>query len=117
MPQPSNQGVELVSCKDLERILEITDGLGLHRDWVVVPIDAIPEGRETLQPDGKIILHAPVRARFEGWLQGLSSRLLDLGMGAVPRQSENDPKVSLTGPCQIQARGTRNYLGSLGILH
>jgi hypothetical protein len=116
MPEPSFQGTQLLSEEDLQRILKITDALQLHRDWVVVPIDTVPEGRELQQPDGKIILHAPVRERFEAWLAALRSRLMELDLGAVPRPTVRDPKLPLTGPFQAQARGTRNYLGSRGVL-
>jgi len=117
MPVRSYQGMQLLTVGDIARILEVTDALQLHRDWVVIPIDAAPEGREVQQPDGKIIIHAPVKERFEDWLKRLQERLMTLDLGAVPRPSVNDPKLPLTGPFEIKARGTRSYLGSIGILH
>lgn len=117
MPGPSFQGMQLLSQEDVERILKITDALQLHRDWVVVPVDAVPEAREFQLPDGKIVLHAPTKEHFEAWLSGLRGRLQELDLGAVPRPTELDPKQSLTGPSLIQARGTRGYLGSRGVLH
>ncbi len=116
MPEASFQGMELVSAEDADRILKVTDALQLHRDWVIIPIDAVAEGREFQQPDGKLILHAPVRARFEAWLAGLRGRLEQLNLGAIPRAQEADPKLPLTGPHEIRPQGTRNYLGPLGVL-
>jgi len=116
MPDRSFQGMELLSAVDLERILQVTDALQLHRDWVVVPIDAVVEGHEIQQPDGKIIIHAARRDSFEVWLKGLRTRLQELHLGAVPRPTQNDPKESLTGPHEFRAQGTRTYLGALGIL-
>lgn len=116
MPERSNQGMELLSSDDLDRILAVTDSLKLHRDWLVIPIDTVPEGRETQQPDGKLILHAPGKERFDGWLAGLTQRLSMLDLGAIPRPTENDPKLPLTGPHEFRARGTRTYLGRGGTL-
>ena len=116
MPDTSFQGMQLLSSADLDRILSVTDALELHRDWIVVPIDASPEGRETQQPDGKLILHAPDRAGFEAWLRGLRGRLEGLELGRIPRREENDPKFPLTGPGELPPTGTRRYLGDLGIV-
>ena len=116
MPDNSFQGMQLLSSEDLDRILAVADDLHLHRDWVVVPIDAVSGGREIQQPDGKIIIHAPTRPGFDAWLNGLRGRLLELELGRVPRREENDPKFPLTGPGEIRPTGTRGYLGAKGIL-
>jgi len=117
MPKRSFQGMDILTTEDVERIMAVTDSLGLHRDWVVVPLDTLAEGREVQQPDGKIILHAPGRDRFESWLLGLRDRLPGLDLGRVPRPDERDPKAGLTGPFVFKAMGTRRYLGSRGIVN
>jgi len=117
MPEHSFQGMEVLTSEDVERINAVTDSLKLHRDWVVVPIDTLAEGREVQQPDGKIILHAPGRDRFDAWLLGLRDRLRLLNLGMIPRPTERDPKANLTGPFEFKAMGTRRYLGSRGILN
>jgi len=117
MPEHSFQGMEILTSEDVARITAVTDSLGLHRDWVVVPIDTIAEGLEFQQPDGKIVLHAPGKDRFEAWLLGLRGRLQGLNLGMVPRPDERDPKAGLTGPFGFKAIGTRRYLGSLGVLN
>ena len=116
MPSASYQGMQLLSPEDISAILKVTDALQLHRDWVIIPIDARPEGHEYQQPDGKLIIHAPVRERFESWLKELRGRLQLLDLGRVPRASVDDPNLGSTGPHEIQALGTRNYLGPLGIV-
>ncbi|MBV8881115.1 MAG: hypothetical protein JO332_14210 [Planctomycetaceae bacterium] len=108
--------MQLLTGEDLGRIYAVTDALQLHRDWLVVPVDVRPEGREYQQPDGKIILHAPVREQFEDWLKDLRRRLQLLDLGRVPRPYVNDPHLTSTGPHDYQPRGTRNYLGPLGIV-
>jgi len=116
MPSSSYQGMQLLSTEDISRILEVTDVLELHRDWVIVPIDAKPEGHEYQQPDGKIIIHAPVRGEFERWLKDLRRRLQLLDLGRVPRAYIEDPNLGSTGPHEPGPRGTRSYLGPLGIV-
>ena len=116
MPSTSNQGMQLLTTEDMSRILRITDALQLHRDWVIVPIDAKPEGHEVQQPDGKIIIHAPGRALFEEWLKNLRRRLQVLDLGRVPRPYIQDPNLGSTGPHLFRPMGTRNYLGPLGIV-
>lgn len=116
MPASSFQGMQLLSTDDLLRIQAVTDGLQLHRDWIIVPIDAQAEGREYQQPDGKVIIHAPVRGKFEEWIRDLRRRLQTLDLGRVPRGYVNDPNLGSTGPYVYKPMGTRNYLGPLGML-
>ena len=108
--------MELLAAEQVERIYRITDELDLHRDWVVVPLNAAEEGLETLQPDGKLLLRAPRTDRFELWLWSLPERLKQLDLGRIPRREVRDPKWPLTGPGEFHAWGTRRYLGDRGIL-
>jgi len=116
MPSASYQGMELLTREDVRAILKVTDGLQLHRDWIIIPIDAKPEGHEYQQPDGKLILHAPVREHFEGWVKDLRRRLQILDLDRVPRATIDDPNLGSTGPHLPKPTGTRNYLGPLGIV-
>ena len=108
--------MELLTAAQVERIYQVTDRLSLHRDWVVVPLNAAEEGAELMQPDGKILLRPPGGEKFEPWLAELPDRLLHLQLGRAARRGENDPKWPLTGPGEIHATGTRRYLGDQGIL-
>lgn len=109
-----HNGMDILSADQVERIYRITDRLDLHRDWVVVPINAAEEASELLQPDGKLLLRPPGSADFDDWLAELPERLLRLELGRTPRRGENDPKWPLTGPGEIRAIGTRRYLGDRG---
>jgi hypothetical protein len=115
-PGRSHNEMELFRADEVERIYRVTDALDLHRDWVVVPLNAAGEGMEVVQPDGKILIRAPGGPKFEPWLAGLCGRLEQLDLGRTPRRSENDPKFTLTGPGEPRAVGTRPYAGPLGIL-
>jgi hypothetical protein len=106
--------MELLTAEQIERIYRVTDELDLHRDWVVVPINAADDGLEMMHPDGKLLLRPPGGAAFERWLEELPDRLERLGR--VPRKEEQDPQRTLTGPGEFRAWGTRRYLGERGIL-
>jgi hypothetical protein len=108
--------MELLTADQVERIYRVTDLLDLHRDWVVVPLNAAREGLEMLHPDGKLLLRPPAGAAFERWLAELPDRLERLELGRIPRREELDPKRPLTGPGEVHAWGTRRYLGDRGIL-
>lgn len=108
--------MDILSSDQVERIYQVTDRLDLHRDWVIVPLNAAEEGSELMQPDGKILLRPPGGAKFEPWLSELPSRLMRLELGRTPRREENDPKWPLTGPGEIRAIGTRRYLGDRAVV-
>jgi hypothetical protein len=88
----------------------VTDGLELHRDWVVVPLNAAEEGLELVMPDGKVLIRAPGGTAFEPWLKDLPRRLAALDLRATPRRTEDDPKRMLTGPWGPRFQGTLRYL-------
>lgn len=101
--------MELLNDVQVERIYRVTDDLRLHRDWVVVPLDAAAEPVETVMVDGKLLIHAPAGAGFDAWLDGLRERLEALELHRVPRSHERDPKWPLTGPGEIRFEGTSHY--------
>ncbi len=103
-------GEELLTADQVERVYRITDGLDLHRDWVVVPLKAAEEGLERVMVDAKVLIRAPRAIRFEPWLAGLKARLEALDLSAVPRRGEDDPKFPLTGPGAPRLHGTLRYL-------
>ncbi len=102
--------VEVLTASQVERVYALTDEIGLHRDWVVVPLNAAEEGRELLMPDGKLLVRPPGGDRFDGWFAGLRERLLGLELSRVPRRHEDDPKRGLTSAGEPKLAGTRRYL-------
>src|SRR6185503_7297463 len=82
--------MEVLSAEQVERIYRVTDLLGLHRDWVVVPLTAADAGLEMLHPDGKLLIRPPKGLAFDRWLAGLRERLERLDLGRVARREEND---------------------------
>lgn len=102
--------MDVLSADQIERVYRVTDALRLHRDWVVVPMDAVARPVELVMPDGKLLLHAPGGKGFELWMDGLRERLETLDLGRVARSHERDPKWPLTGPGSPRFEGTMRYL-------
>lgn len=102
--------MELLTAEQVERIYRTADRLRLHRDWVVVPLNAADEAKEIVLPDGKVLIRAPAGGLFDGWIQGLEARLLDLNLTQTARSHVNDPKAFLTGTQGPRLKGTRRYL-------
>lgn len=103
--------MKVLKDDQVDRIYGVTDRMNLHRDWVVVPLNAAVEGREVMMPDGKLLIRGPSEAdRFEPWIAGLEDRLQDLDLRRVPPCDEDDPKRDLTGPGSPEFRGTLRYL-------
>jgi hypothetical protein len=66
--------LEMVSQREMDRIFEVTDRLGIHRESIVVPLAARRPGRVRRRPDGKIELTADADD-FDGWLSRLEAEL------------------------------------------
>ena len=67
----------MVTQREMERIFEVTDRLGIHREAVVVPLAARTPGRVRRRPDGKLELVADARD-FDGWVARLEADLRPL---------------------------------------
>jgi hypothetical protein len=102
--------MEVLSAEDIERVFRVTDKLQIHRDWVILPVDCAPEGKERVMPDGNLLLHAPGRGSFEAWLAELPGRLRDLDLSRTRRADEEDPKQMLSSHWAPRWYGTRRYL-------
>ena len=67
----------MVTQREMERIFEVTDRLGIHRESVVVPLGARKGGRVRRRPDGKLELVADAED-FDGWIARLEAELRGL---------------------------------------
>lgn len=70
--------VEVVGAREINRILEITDRLGIHREAVVIPLAPRHPGRVRRRPDGKVEIVVESEGDFEAWAAGLEAELLKL---------------------------------------
>ena len=67
--------LEAVTIREIQRIFEVTDRMGLHRESVVIPLAPRHPGRVRRMPGGKIEIVVDGEADFEGWLSGLEAEI------------------------------------------
>jgi hypothetical protein len=71
--------------KEIFRILEVTDALGLHREAIVIPLWTRGAGGFRMR-GGKLEITAPEGdPAFEPWLAGLADALKAFGISDVRR--------------------------------
>jgi hypothetical protein len=67
--------VEVVTLREIERIFEVTDGMGIHREALVIPLAPRHPGRVRKRPDGKFEIVVESEGDFEAWVAGLEAEL------------------------------------------
>jgi hypothetical protein len=70
--------LEAVTLREINRIFEITDRLGIHRESLVIPLGPRHPGRVRRMPNGKIEIVVESEGAFEEWLAGLEALLTPL---------------------------------------
>jgi hypothetical protein len=63
--------LEVVSFKHISRILEVTDVLGLSREWVEIPLSPQSPGAVRRLSNGKLEITVDAEQPFEDWLGSL----------------------------------------------
>ena len=67
--------LEVVSFKQIGRILEITDSLGLNREWVEIPLSPESPGVVRRLTNGKLEIIVDADQPFEDWLGSLPNHI------------------------------------------
>jgi hypothetical protein len=67
--------LEAVTLREINRIFEITDRLGIHREQLVIPLGPRHPGRVRRMPNGKLEIVVEKDGEFEAWLAGLESEI------------------------------------------
>ena len=67
--------LEVVSFKQIGRILEITDSLGLNREWVEIPLSPERPGVVRRLTNGKLEIIVDADQPFEDWLGSLPQHI------------------------------------------
>jgi hypothetical protein len=63
--------LEAVGMREIEKIFAVTDGLGIHREMLVIPLGPATPGRVRKTPGGKIEITVDATTPFDEWLDGL----------------------------------------------
>lgn len=67
--------LEAVTLREIQRIFEITDRLGIHREQLVIPLGPRHPGRVRRLPSGKIEIVVEKDGDFEAWLEALEEEI------------------------------------------
>ena len=67
--------MDVVSFPQISRILEVTDSLGLNREWVEIPLAAERPGLVRRLPNGKLEIIVDAGQPFEEWLATLPAQI------------------------------------------
>jgi hypothetical protein len=70
--------LEAVSFTHISRILEVTDRLGMNREWVEIPLSPERPGQLRRLANGKLEIVVDADQPFEEWLQSLEQRIQSL---------------------------------------
>ncbi len=63
--------LEVVTMKEIDAIFAVTDGLGIHREALVIPLGPATPGRVRRLPSGKLEIVVEASRPLEEWLREL----------------------------------------------
>ena len=63
--------LQMVSFQHISRILEVTDALGLNREWVEIPLSPETPGAVRRLQNGKLEIVVDAEQPFDQWLSAL----------------------------------------------
>lgn len=64
-----------VSFQQISRILDLTDQLGLNREWVEIPLSPERPGLVRRLSNGKLEIVVDADQPFDQWLSGLAEQI------------------------------------------
>jgi hypothetical protein len=67
--------MDTVTFAQISRILELTDSLGLNREWVEIPLSPARPGLVKRLTNGKLEIIVDADRPFEEWLQLLPAEI------------------------------------------
>ena len=67
--------MDVVTFAQINRILELTDSLGLNREWVEIPLSPARPGLVNRLTNGKLEIIVDADRPFEEWLGSLPAQI------------------------------------------
>jgi len=67
--------LQAVSFQQISRILEVTDELGLNREWVEIPLSPEITGKVRRLANGKLEIIVDAEQPFDRWLDALPAQI------------------------------------------
>lgn len=79
--------MDVVTSDQMNRILEVTDSMSIHREGIIVPLG--PEGSGSVRLVGnKVEVTVPAEDDFDDWVAGLRDRIAGLDLSNVKMSEE-----------------------------
>jgi hypothetical protein len=73
--------LDAVTMREITRIFEVTDRMGIHRESVVIPLAPRHPGRVRKMPNGKLEIVVESEGSFDDWVAGLEAEIRKLQGG------------------------------------
>ncbi len=70
--------LKAVTLKEIERIFEVIDPMGISREAVVIPLRTEHPGRVSIMKDGKLEIIVEREGDFDDWVKGLGVQIQNL---------------------------------------
>ncbi len=70
--------LKAITMKEIERIFEVIDPMGISRESVVIPLRTEHPGRVSIMKDGKLEIIVEREGDFEEWVKRLGAQIQDL---------------------------------------
>lgn len=67
--------LEAVTLREIERIFEVTDRMGIHREQLVIPLAPRHPGHVRRLPSGKLEIVVEKEGELEAWLATLEDEI------------------------------------------
>lgn len=82
--------MDFVGPDQMRQVMEMVDGLGLHREAVRVPLSPVPGGSLGIT-DGRLVIEVPADQDLDGWLAEIPDRVRALPGFASLKRADADP--------------------------
>jgi hypothetical protein len=73
------ENMQQVGMAEIQKIFEITDPMGIHRESLMIPLGPKNPGSVKRKPNGKFEIVVDASMDFETWLGGLAEALRAAG--------------------------------------
>jgi hypothetical protein len=71
--------MQQVGMAEIQKIFEITDPMGIHRENIMIPLGPKNPGSVKKKPSGKFEIVVDASMDFDTWLKGLEAALRAVG--------------------------------------
>jgi hypothetical protein len=79
-PRSQREPMQQVGMAEIQKIFEITDPMGIHRESVMIPLGPRNPGSVKRKPNGKFEIVVDASMDFDTWLLGLADALRAAGV-------------------------------------